>query len=414
MTAQRIRADYFLRTAGDPQAVAAVIAGEQSSGTFIRLPGESAALRERSAARVESLEEIPDTGLAPLPGAKPGPLRSYHMELSWPLETIGPSLPNLVATVAGNLFELADVAGLKVLDLHLPPEFTAPQPGPAFAVEGTRRLTGVTEGPLIGTIIKPSVGLSPEETAALVEQLVEGGIDFIKDDELQADGSVCPFDARARAVMDVITRHADRTGRRVMYAANLTGDLDEMRRRHDLLCELGGTCAMLSLNSVGLAGVMAFRRHSELPIHAHRNGWGYLGRNPDNGWSYCAWSKLWRLAGVDHMHVNGIANKFWETDDSVIASAKSLMTPLHPDRPATVMPVFSSGQTVRQAHPTWERLGSADLIYCAGGGIIGHPFGADAGVRALREAWDAAQAGVSLDRAAAGSLLLAKALETFR
>jgi len=414
MPASRIRAEYLLRTAGDPQTVAAVIAGEQSSGTFIRLAGESDALRDRSAARVESLEEVPDSGLPALPGAKPGHLRSFRMILSWPMAIVGPSLPNLVATVAGNLFELADVAGLKLLDLHLPAEFSDPQPGPAFAVEGTRRLSGVSEGPLIGTIIKPSVGLSPEETAALVEQLVLGGIDFIKDDELQADGSVCPFDARARAVLAVIERHADRTGRRVMYAANLTGDLDEMRRRHDLLCGLGGTCAMLSLNSVGLAGALAFRRHSELPIHAHRNGWGCLGRSPDNGWSFLAWSKLWRLAGVDHMHVNGIANKFWEPDDSVIASARSLLTPLHPDRPMTVMPVFSSGQTVWQAHATWDRLGSADLIHCAGGGIIGHPAGTAGGVRALREAWDAARSGVSLERAAAGSPLLAQAMETFR
>ena len=114
------------------------------------------------------------------------------------------------------------------------------------------------------------------------------------------------------------------------------------------------------------------------------------------------------------MHVNGIANKFWEPDDSVIASARSLLTPLHPDRPVTVMPVFSSGQTVWQAHATWDRLGSADLIHCAGGGIIGHPAGTAGGVRALREAWDAARSGVSLERAAAGSTLLAQAMETFR
>jgi ribulose-bisphosphate carboxylase large chain len=414
MTVQRIRAEYLLRTAGDPQGVAAIIAGEQSSGTFVKLPGESAALRERSAARVEALEEVADAALPPLPGARPGQVRSFRMVLSWPMATIGPSIPNLIATVAGNLFELADVAGLKLLDLDLPTEFCAPQPGPAFSIAGTRQLSGVADGPLIGTIIKPSVGLSPDETAALVGNLVEGGIDFIKDDELQADGPACPFDDRVRAVMSVIERHADKTGRRVMYAANLTGDLDEMRRRHDLLCDLGGTCAMLSLNSVGMAGVLAFRRHSQLPIHAHRNGWGYLGRSPDNGWSYVSWSKLWRLAGVDHMHVNGLANKFWESDDSVIVSAQSLLSPLHPERSFRVMPVFSSGQTIRQAHGTWERLGSADLIHCAGGGIIGHPAGTAGGVRAFRDAWDAARAGMSLERAAVASPLLAQAMETFR
>ena len=137
-----------------------------------------------------------------------------------------------------------------------------PIPGPRFGVEGTRRLAGVEGRPLIGTIIKPSVGFGPEETAALVRTLCEAGIDFIKDDELQADGPHCPFDERARAVMRVINDHADRTGKKVMFAFNITGDLDQMRRRHDLVLELGGTCVMASLNSVGLVGMIELGRFS--------------------------------------------------------------------------------------------------------------------------------------------------------
>ena len=67
---------------------------------------------------------------------------------------------------------------------------------------------------------------------------------------------------------------------------------------------------MVSLNSVGLVGMIELGRFSQLPIHAHRNGWGYLSRHPLLGWSYVAYQKLWRLAGVDHMHVNGLQNKF--------------------------------------------------------------------------------------------------------
>ena len=80
------------------------------------------------------------------------------------------------------------------------------------------------------------------------------------------------------------------------------------------------------------------------------------------GWSYVAWQKLWRLAGADHMHVNGLSNKFSETDDSVIASARECLTPMFAEKPCTVMPVFSSGQTVRQAHGTYAALGSTDLM----------------------------------------------------
>ena len=70
--------------------------------------------------------------------------------------------------------------------------------------------------------------------------------------------------------------------------------------------------------------MLALRRHARLPIHAHRNGWGALSRHPALGFDYVAWSMIWRLAGADHMHVNGLRNKFCEADDSVIASARSL------------------------------------------------------------------------------------------
>ena len=401
---QRVRASYVMTTALDPTAVADGIAGEQSSGTFIALPQEDEALKARAAARVEALDEIA--------GTHDGE-RRFALTLSWPLANFGASLPNLVATVAGNLFELKQVTALKLLDIELPEAFAGAYPGPAFGVEGTRRLAGVSGRPLIGTIIKPSVGLDPDGTAAIVEQLCSGGIDFIKDDELQADGPACPFENRLRAVMKVIQRHADKDGRRVMYAVNITGELDEMRRRHDLVEELGGSAIMVSLNSVGLVGFSALRRTTHLPIHAHRNGWGYLGRSPDHGWSYVAWQKLWRLAGADHMHVNGLANKFWEPDESVLESARACLTPMFSGKPCLAMPVFSSAQTAWQAEPTWKALRSPDLIFCAGGGIAAHPGGVAAGVRALRDAWTAAMAGIPVEKAAQDSRALREALATF-
>jgi ribulose-bisphosphate carboxylase large chain len=410
---ERVRAIYLLES-GYPLARAAeVIAGEQSSGTFVAVPGETPDLRRRAGARVERITPLEEVANPALPGAGhdgSGRWRRGEVEISWPLANFGPSLPNLLATVAGNLFELHEVSGLRLLDLHLPPAFVDRQPGPQFGVAGTRALAGVAAGPLIGTIIKPSVGLSPEDTAALVAALCAGGIDFIKDDELQADGPHCPFAARVRAVMAVVRDHAERTGRKVMVAFNLTGEVDEMRARHDLVRAEGGTCVMASLNSVGLTGLLALRRHAELCLHGHRNGWGALSRHPLLGWSYVAWQKLWRLAGADHLHVNGLRNKFCEDDDSVIASARACLAPLLPDRPSPAMPVFSSGQTARQAAPTWQRLGAADLIHAAGGGIMAHPGGIAAGVAALRQAWEAAMSGIPAETYARSHRELREAL----
>ena len=396
----RIHATYQLDTTVAPERAADIIAGEQSSGTFVPIPGEDEALKARAAATWD---------IKPLDEPATGACKRYQLKLSWPLENLGASLPNLMATIAGNLYELKPVAGLRLMDIELPDEFAAAYPGPAFGIAGTRELAGVPEGPLIGTIIKPSVGLSAEGTAEFVDQLCAAGVDFIKDDELQADGPACPFDERVRKVMYVINRHADRTGKKTMYAFNLTGELDEMKRRHDLVMSMGGTLAMVSLNSVGMTGFNAFRKHSQLPIHAHRNGWGYL----QGGWSYIAWQKLWRLAGADQMHVNGLANKFQESDDSVIASARACLTPMFAHKPCTVMPVFSSGQTVRQAPGTWAALQSTDLIFLAGGGLFAHPGGIAAGVAALKQSWEAAMNGVPLDVAAKTHRELREALEKF-
>lgn len=416
---ERFSADYLIETAIDPALAAETMAGEQSSGTFIAVPGETAELKARFAAQVERLEIIGETGTPTLPGAqrpKPGTPQVWkraHVRLSWPLEVIGPSLPNLVATIAGNLFELKAFSGLKLIDIQLPLSFVDRYAGPRFGIAGTRKLAGVKGRPLIGTIIKPSVGLTPAATAEFVDALASGGIDFIKDDELQSDGPACPFEARVDAVMAVIHRHADRLGRKVMFAFNITGDLDEMQRRHDHVLARGGTCVMVSLNSVGFVGVTELARHSRLPLHAHRNGWGALSREPVLGWSFPAWSKLWRLAGADHLHVNGLANKFTEEDASVIASARSLGDPLFVGNAMRAMPVFSSGQTIRQAAGTWAALKSPDLIHAAGGGIVAHPQGMAAGVTAFREAWEAAMAGVPVEEHAKDHPALAAALKAY-
>lgn len=419
----RVLARYWIETAYPLEQAAAIMAGEQSTGTFVRVPGETDELREAHAARVEEIKELgtvdrPSLSGSGLPKGHRGPIvrRTAEVVLSWPISNMGPSLPNLLATVAGNLFELKPFSGLKLLDITLPPDFLAKYQGPQFGVEGTRRLTGVYGRPVIGTIIKPSVGMTPEQTAAQVKMLVEAGVDFIKDDELQADGPHCPFDHRVKAVLAVLNDYADRTGRRAMYATNITGEIDEMLHRHDAVVAAGGTCVMVSVNSVGLPAMTALRRHTQVAIHGHRNGWGMLSRSHAVGMSFIAFQKLWRLAGVDHIHVNGLRNKFCEEDASVIASARECLTPMFasPHAGCEIMPVFSSGQSARQVPDTYAALGCMDLIYACGGGILAHPMGPAAGVRSLHQAWEAAGAGIGMPEFAKSHPELGAALEAFR
>ena len=412
---ERLFATYRIETPLAVEKAAAVLAGEQSSGTFVAVPGETAELKQRFAARVEKITPLESVSEPSLPGGRSvsGKFQRAELVVSWPVENFGFNLPALVSTIQGNLYELAQFTGLKLVDLELPPSFAVHFRGPKFGVAGTRNLTGVQSRPLIGTIIKPSIGLTPKQTAAIVKTLVEAEIDFIKDDELMADPPHSPFAERVDAVMRVLHDHADRTGKKVMFAFNLSDEVDAMQRHYEKVVKSGGTGAMLSLNSVGLSGVKKICDLGALAIHGHRNGWGALNRHPLLGIEFPAYQKLWRLAGVDQIHVNGIANKFWESDDSVVRSIQSCLRPLAASSGAALLPVVSSGQWGGQACETFRRTKTVDLLYLAGGGIMAHPDGPAAGVRSLQKWWEAAVEGLTMAQAAAKYPELRKSVEKF-
>lgn len=415
-----IIAKYRIETPQPLEKAAEALAGEQSSGTFITVPGETPELQARHRAKVLNITPIEDIDSPSLAGARPPkgvtPPYPYHraeVTVAFPLVNVGTNLPTLMSTVCGNLYELGEFSGLKLLDIELPSAFSEAYAGPQFGIEGTRRLAGVWDRPFIGTIVKPSVGLSPEQTAALVKELAEADIDFIKDDELMADPPHSPLKERVEAVMQVINDHAERTGKKVMYAFNISDGPEEMLRHHDTVLSAGGTCVMVSLNSVGLTGILHLRHHCQLPIHGHRNGWGMLTRHPYLGIEFSAYQKFWRLAGVDHLHVNGLANKFWEPDDSVVQSIESCLSPLFPNSPMLAMPIVSSGQWGGQAPETYQRTQTLDLMYLAGGGVMGHPGGPASGVRALRQCWEAAVQGIPLETYATTHHELQQTLDSF-
>ena len=410
---ERVTATYFIETPLSPGKAAEVLAGEQSSGTFVAVPGETTELKERFAARVESVEILNSVDEPSIPGEK-NSTSKYHraiIKVSWSVENFGYNLPVLISTLQGNLYELRQFTGLKLMDIDFPDSYIKHFRGPKFGIGGCRQLTKVEGRPLIGTIIKPSIGLTPEQTAGIVQTLGDAGIDFIKDDELLSSSANSPFEERVRAVLKVINKLADASGKKIMYAFNISGDVDEMMRRYEAIVNAGGTCAMISLNSVGISGVKKICEIGELAIHGHRNGWGMLTRHPLLGIEFTAYQKLWRLAGVDQIHVNGIQNKFWESDDSVVKSIEACLKPMADGY--SVLPVVSSGQWGGQAFETWRRTKTVDLLYMAGGGIMAHPMGAAAGVAALQQAWKAAVDGLQLEDAVDAYPEFAKSVEKF-
>ena len=412
MTTTSIRVTYRLETAGSIEALAVKIASDQSTGTFTEVPGETAAVQARCAARVESITPLPPAHSPALAeaGQENGPYNRADVVIAFPLEAVGTDIAALMTIAIGGVFAVRGLSGVRVMDIDLPQEWSC-HPGPQFGIAGSRRLMGVGQGPMIASIIKPSLGLLPEEAAQVIAQLCAAGVDFIKDDEKLMSPGYSPLEARVKAIMPVIDAHEQRTGKKVMYAFGISSaDPDVMMRNHDIVMAHGGNAAVININSIGFGGMSFLRKRSGLCLHAHRNGWDVLTRHPSLGMEFRAYQKIWRLLGVDQFQINGIRAKYWEPDESFVKSFGDVMTPIFSDEDRA-LPVVCSGQWGGQAVETYARTGrTLDLMYLGGGGIHGHPMGAASGVAAIRQAWEAARDDETLADKAARHPELAAAL----
>ncbi len=410
---EEILVTYRIETPGDPRRFADKIASDQSTGTFVPLPGETETLKDRAGARVHGLTELPPVATPSWP-TEGQVFNRAEVTIGYPVEAVGTDLAALTTVALGGVWSIRGLSGLRITDLQLPPSFAGRYPGPQFGTKGTRALTGVQGRPVIGTIVKPALGLPPDETAALVGELVAAGVDFIKDDEKLTSPPYSALEARVKAIMPFIKDHEQKTGKKVMYAFGISDtDPDEMMRKHDVVLREGGNAAVINIQSIGPGAFLFLRKRSGLALHAHRNGWDLLTRHPGLGFDFSVYQQIWRLLGVDQFQINGIGAKYWEPDESFVRSFANLQKPIFSEADRA-MPVVCSGQWGGQAPETYARTGqTVDLLYLCGGGVVSHPNGPGAGVRAVQAAWEAAVAGIPLAEAAKTNPDLAASLVKF-
>lgn len=396
MSDQQIIVTYRIETPGSVEALAAKIASDQSTGTFVALPGETEELKARVAARVIDLRHLETSPASSFP-AEGSSFHRAEADIAFPLDAVGTDLAALMTIAIGGAYSIKELTGIRVVGLKLPEAFRRVHPGPQYGISGSRALTGVYGRPIIGTIVKPALGLRPHETAEMVGELVRSGVDFIKDDEKLMSPAYSPLGERVKAIMPLILDHEQKTGKKVMYAFGIShADPDEMMRNHDLVVKAGGNCAVININSIGMGGMAFLRKRSHLVLHAHRNGWDILTRHPGLGMDFSVYQQFWRLLGVDQFQINGIGVKYWEPDESFVQSFKAISTPLFSPGDCP-LPVAGSGQWGGQAPETYRRTGrTVDLMYLCGGGIVSHPGGPAAGVRAVQQAWQATVEGIEL------------------
>jgi ribulose 1,5-bisphosphate carboxylase large subunit-like protein len=218
-------------------------------------------------------------------------------------------ITNLWPMVAGEVFNFHFIKRAALVCLDLPDSFVSHYKGPGYGITGIRDLVGVTGGPVFGSIIKPNLGLDPERSARTATILAEAGFNFIKDDEICVNPPLCPLHDRVRAVAEILERYRQRSGRNVLYAANVTSDFSVLGKAAEIAAASGAGGLMIDPFCTGMSAVDYLRRNFDMPIYIHRVGYGLFCSGPNFSIGYDAFSVLFRMLGADFSHVGGIWGK---------------------------------------------------------------------------------------------------------
>jgi ribulose-bisphosphate carboxylase large chain len=340
-------------------------------------------------------------------------IESSVVKIAYPIELFEPAnMPNILSSVAGNVFGLKALRNLRLLDIQFPKDLIASFKGPMYGVAGIRNLLKVPERPLVGTIIKPKLGLKTKDHAKVAYEAWSGGCDIVKDDENLSSQKFNPFEERLSRTLERRDEAQEETGERKDYMVNVTAETSLMLRRAQMVVDQGGEYVMVDILTCGWSALQTLREQDyKLVIHAHRAGHAAFTKNEKHGIAMKPIATVARIIGVDQLHVGTVVGKMSETKSEVqenIYACKSNMGGLKP-----VLPVASGGLHPRLIPALLETFGH-DVVIQAGGGIHGHPDGTMAGAKAMRQAVDATLTGISLEEYAKTHKELKIALELWK
>jgi ribulose-bisphosphate carboxylase large chain len=368
------------------------VAAESSVGTWTELTTVKPYV-ESLAARVFSIE-------------------GNEAKIAYPVELFEPgNMPNVLSSVAGNVFGLRLLRNLRLTDVKFSRPLVKSFKGPQYGVEGIRKLVGVQGRPLVGTIIKPKLGLKTVDHAKVAYEAWLGGCDIVKDDENLSSQGFNLFEERLAKTLESRDRAEEETGEKKVYLINITSGTKEMLHRAELVLRHGGEYVMIDILTCGFAALQTFRDQGfQLVIHAHRAGHAAFTKNPLHGISMQVISRVARVIGVDQLHVGTVVGKMFETKEEVAENCDALTEEMFELK--SVLPVASGGLHPRLIPALMEFFGK-DFVIQAGGGIHGHKDGTISGAKAMRQAVDATLQGIPLNRYAEKHKELKGALETW-
>ncbi len=319
------------------------------------------------------------------------------VKIAYPIELfeLG-NMPNILSSISGNVFGLKTIKHLRLNDVYFPSELIRSFKGPKYGVEGVRNLLGVYDRPLVGTIIKPKLGLKTADHAQVAYEAWVGGCDIVKDDENLSSQKFNPFEDRVIKTLESRDKAQEETGERKVYMVNITAETEEMLRRADFVLNHGGEYVMVDILTCGFSALQSLREQDfNLVVHAHRAGHAAFTKNPRHGISMRVIAKISRIIGVDQLHVGTVVGKMFETREEVAENCKAIREEMKGLKP--VLPVASGGLYPGLVPALIDFFG-LDFVIQAGGGIHGHREGTVAGAKAMRQAVDATLRNIPLSK----------------
>lgn len=286
-------------------------------------------------------------------------------------------ITQLMVQVMGGQLDIDQVLSCRLLKLDFPSEVLRYFQGPKFGITGIREYLGVQDKPLLGAIIKPKTGITPHVLLEMVKELVDNGVNFIKEDEILSNPSFCTIEERVPLIMDYIKN----SGKKVVYCVCINADYPYILDRVKQVHALGGNG--VHINFWNGLGVYKSVRELDLPIFVHFQKSGdkiLTDKNHRFSIDFNVICQLAGMMGVDFIH-SGMWGGYCDDDEEVLR--KNLDT-LHQHN---VMPALSCGMHPGIVKAIEARFGT-NFLANTGGAIHGHPQGTGAGVRAMRQALD--------------------------
>jgi len=362
--------------------VANAIAGESSIGTWTEISTMKKRIQTNLSPKIYYIRN-----------------KENRVRIAYPLELfeLG-NLPEILSSIGGNIFGMKIVKGLLWEDLNIPKKMLKSFKGPKYGIKGVRKLLKIEKRPLVGTIIKPKMGLNEKEHAQVAYEAWIGGCDIVKDDENLTSQNFNEFKRRFLLTTAMRKKAEKETGEKKAYLINCTAETEEMLKRIKFVEENGGNYIMLDIITLGWGALQTARNFTKLPIHAHRAGHAMFDRNPNHGMSMEIIAQLARMVGVDTLHIGTIVGKMVGGREEILHIEKEIETQFTGEtkknleqkwfRVKPILGVASGGIHPRTAAKIVRIMGK-NIVIQAGGGIHGHPLGTIAGARAMRQAVNA-------------------------